>query len=134
MSPPGRLRGAFHPRVAPTPSPAQEARAVDTERGQRRRQLADAIPAQLVGAVHGELRPPLADDLALLTERACDDLHLRTAGHVVRDRRARGEGLVVGMSMDEKQPRGLHSDQLACSSGSAGGGTDIHSLRDAAHR
>ena len=85
------------------------------ERVQRRGQFTDAVAAELVGFVDGQLRPAVADDLALLAERAGDDVHLRPAGGVVRDGRARRQRLVVGMGMDEQQPRSLHSHQLAIS-------------------
>jgi hypothetical protein len=67
----------------------------------------------LVGGVDGEVRPAFADDLALFAQRARDDLYLRPARDVVRDRRARRQGLVIGMRMHEEQPRGLHSHQHA---------------------
>ena len=57
--------------------------------------------------VHGQLRPLVTDDLALLAERAGDDPHLRSAGHIVGDRGPVGDGLVVGMGMHEQQPWSL---------------------------
>ena len=70
-------RRARHPRVAPPARAAEEDRLVDAQLRQRRGQFADAVATELIGAVDGELRPALADHLALLAERARHDLHLR---------------------------------------------------------
>ena len=109
-----RARRAVHPRVTPPSRTAEKYRFVDSQRVQCRAQLADAVAAQLVGLVDRELCPALADHLTLLAERAGDDLDPRAAGDVMRNGRTGRQGLVVRMCMDEQQPRGLHSHQLAC--------------------
>ena len=74
---------------------------------QRRGEFADAVAAELVGVIDGQLRPTVTDDLALFAERAGDDVHLRPAGDVMGDGGAVGDGLVVRMGVHEQQPRGL---------------------------
>ena len=70
-------------------------------------QFADAVAAELVGVVNGQLRPLVADHLALLAERASDDLHLCATTDIVGDGDAIGDGLVIGMGMHEQQPGSL---------------------------
>ena len=62
-----------------------------------------ALGALEVGEVGG-------DDLALLAERAGEDVDLVAARDVVRERDAGGEGLVVGVGVDEEQPGGSVAD------------------------
>ncbi len=104
---PTPLRGARHARVAPAARAAEIDGFADAQRVQRRGELADSVAAELVRAIDGELGPPIADDLALLAERAGDDPHLRPAGGVVGDGGAVAEALVVGMRVHEQQPRRL---------------------------
>ena len=101
------LLGADHARVAPASRAAEIEGCADAQRLQRRGEFADAVAAQLVRTIDRELGPAIPDDLALLAERAGDDTHLRPAGGVVRDRGAVAEALVVGMCVDEQQPRSL---------------------------
>ena len=96
-------RRARHARITPPAGPAEENRAVDSEGSQRAVSSRDAVAAELVGAVDGQLGPALADHFAFLAERAGDDPHLRAAGRVMRDGPAGGEGLVVGVRVDEEQ-------------------------------
>ncbi len=70
-------RRAGHAGVTPASRAAQEDRFVDAQGSQGCGELADAVTAELVGVVDGQLRPALADDLTLLAERAGDDVHLR---------------------------------------------------------
>ena len=79
------------------------------------RALSRQMPLEnaVVGVVDGELRPLLPDHLTLFTQGARDHLHLRSQGYVPGDRRPGSERLVVGVGMDEQQPRGLHGHQLA---------------------
>ena len=70
-------------------------------------ELADAVAAQLVGAVGGELGQLGGDDLALLAEGAGDDgdVGVRVGG-VAGDHPAGCKGLVVGVGVDEDEPSG----------------------------
>ena len=108
---PAPRRGALHARVAPAARAAEVDGFADAQRTQRRGELADSVAAELVRAIDGELGPPLADDLALLAERARDDPDLRPAGDVVRDGGAVVEALVVRMRVHEQQPRRLRHDR-----------------------
>jgi hypothetical protein len=85
----------------------------DPERGARGRALGHAVATELVGLRGDEQLQVRPDDLAFLAERARDerDLGVRLGG-VVRDGAARGEGLVVGMRVDEQQPSGQVSRTL----------------------
>lgn len=74
-----------------------------TDRCHRRTQLVPAVLAErvlVVGVEVGQLR---RDDLALLPQGAGEDVHLVTEGDVVGDGHAGGEGLVVGVRVDEEQ-------------------------------
>ena len=83
------------------------------ERGARGRALGHPVAAELVGLRGDQQLQVGPDDLALLAERAGDerDRGVRLGG-VVRDGAARGEGLVVGMGVDEQQPSGQVSRTL----------------------
>ena len=70
--PAARLR-ADHPGIPPAAGAAEIDRARRPERLQRRGQLRDAVTAELVGVVDGQLCLLIADDLALLAEGAGDD-------------------------------------------------------------
>ncbi len=104
---PAARLGADHAGIAPPAGAAEVDGPVEAQRVQRGGQLADPVAAELVRVVHGQLRPLVTDDLALLAERAGDDLHLRSARDVVGDRGPVGDALVVGMGMHEQQPRSL---------------------------
>jgi len=97
-------RGAVHARVAPAAGASQIDGCGHAQRPQRGGELADAIAAELIRAIDGELGPMVADDFALLAEGAGDDAHLRPAGGVMRYGGAVGQALVVGMCVDEQQP------------------------------
>jgi hypothetical protein len=91
------------------------------ERGERRGDLADPESAQLVGSagavaeVDGQSRPLRADHLALLAERARHDQHLGAFGQIPRDRAAGGDGLVVGVRVDEQDA--AHQSPTRCQPG-----------------
>ena len=67
------------------PGPPRKFGLFDAEGFECRRQLADAISAQLVGGVDGQLGVLLADDFALFAEGAGDDVNVGAPGDVVRD-------------------------------------------------
>ncbi len=106
-TPPVARLGAGHAGIAPPAGATEVDGPVEAQRLQRGRQLTDPVAAELVCVVHGQLRPLVTDDLALFAERARDDLHLRSARHVVSNRGPVGDALVVGMGMHEQQPRSL---------------------------
>ena len=99
--------GARHAGVAPMSGAAKEIGLFDTEGVERLGELADAIPAELVGGVDRELGVAIADDFAFLTECAGDDVNLGAAGAVVGDGAAGRNRLVVRMGVDEEQARGF---------------------------
>jgi hypothetical protein len=53
----------------------KEIESFDSERVERLGELADAVPAELVGGVDRELRVLLADDFAIFPEGAGDDVN-----------------------------------------------------------
>ena len=69
------------------------------------RQLTDAIPAQLVGGVDGQLGVLLADDFALFAEGAGDDVNVGAVGDVVGDGAAGRQRFVVRVGVDKEQAR-----------------------------
>ena len=85
----------------------------DAKRRARGRPLGHPVAAELVGLRGDQQLQFRPDDLAFLAERARDerDLGVRLGG-VVRDGAARGEGLVVGVRVDEQQPSGQVSRTL----------------------
>ena len=83
---------------------AKEIGLIDSERVERLGELADAISAELVGGVDGELGVVLADDFAFFPEGAGDDVDVGAIGDVVGDGAAGRQGLVVGVGVDEEQP------------------------------
>ena len=99
--------GALHAGVAPMSRAAKEIGLFDAEGVQRLGQLADAIPAELVGGVDRELGVAIADDFALFAEGAGDDVNLGAAGAVVGDGAAGRQRLVVRMGVDEEQTGGF---------------------------
>ena len=66
-------------------------------------QLAPAVLGQGVADSAFEVGELCWDDLALLAERAREDVDVITAHHVVQDRDTGRERLVIGMSVDEEQ-------------------------------
>jgi hypothetical protein len=107
--------------VAPPAGATEEARPIHAQFRQRRGQFADAVAAELIGAVNGQLSELLADDLTFLPEGARDHLHAGTPRHVVGDGGAGGQRFVVGVGVDEQNPWVLHWHK-------------IDSPGDAAHR
>ncbi|COW64218.1 Uncharacterised protein [Mycobacterium tuberculosis] len=98
---------AGHAGVAPATRAAKVDRCADPERSQRRGELADAVATELVRMIGGELSPAIANDLALLTQGARDDMDLCATGGVVRDGCAVAQALIVGVCMNKQQPRRL---------------------------
>ena len=97
--------GALHAGVAPVSWAAKEIRLVDTQRGQRGGQLADAVPAELVGGIDRQLGIPLADDFAFFAEGAGDHVDVGAVGGVVRNGAAGRQRFVVRVGVDEEQTR-----------------------------
>jgi glutaminyl-peptide cyclotransferase len=95
--------GAFHAGVTPVPRAAKEVRLFDAEGVERVGEFADAVAAELVGGVNGQLGVALADDFALLAKGAGDDMNLGTARDVVGDCAAGCQRLVVRVGVDEEQ-------------------------------
>ena len=82
---------------------AKEIRLVDTQRSQRGGQLADAVPAQLVGGIDRQLGIPLADDFAFFAEGAGHHVDVGAVGGVVRNGAAGCQRFVVRVGVDEQQ-------------------------------
>ncbi len=83
---------------------AEEIRLVDSEGVESVGQFADAVAAQLVGGVDGQLGVALADDFALFAEGASDDVDVGAVGGVVGDGAPGRQGFVVWVGVDEEQP------------------------------
>ena len=95
--------GAVHAGVAPMTGAAKEIRLFYPKGVECGGQLADAIPAQLIGLVDGQLRILLADDFTFFTEGAGDDVDVGAVGGVVRDSAAGRQRFVVRVGVDEEQ-------------------------------
>lgn len=85
--------------------------AAGADGGHRAAQLVAAELAERVLVVGVEVRQLGRDDLALLAEGAGEHVDLVTGGDVVGDGDAGRERLVVGVGVDEEQPRGPPADQ-----------------------
>ena len=72
---------------------------------QRGGQLTDPVAAELVGVLDAQLRPAVPDDLALLAEGAGHHGDLGAGRRVPGDCDAVVDRLVVGVGVDEDQPR-----------------------------
>ncbi len=101
---------AGHPGVAPPRGRAVGAGSEEVlghpEGGQRTAELPEPVRGERVALGPLEVGEGGGDDLALLAERAGEDVDLVAARDVVRERHPRGEGLVVGVGVDEQQPGG----------------------------
>jgi len=63
----------------------------------------DAVFAERVVLVRGQVHELRDEDLALFTQRAGDERHVRAFGGVLRHGRAGSDALIVGMSVHEEQ-------------------------------
>ena len=95
--------GPPHAGVAVVAGPTQEAVVGDAQLGHGIGELTDAVPAEPVVAMGGEMLEIGDEDLALLAQRARDQRDLGPFGGVARHGGAVGDGLVVGMGVDEHQ-------------------------------
>ncbi len=75
----------------------------DADGGHRRRQLADAVPAELVGLVGGQAGQLGHEDLALLAQRAGQQGDVRALGDVAGHGGPVVDRLVVGVGVHEEQ-------------------------------
>src|SRR6202022_1027671 len=96
--------GTGHAQITPAARAAEEDRRGHPQCWRRRGGFADAVAAEWVGVIGGQLGPTVTDDLALFAESAGDDVHLSPAGDVMGDGGAVGDGLVVRMGVHEQQP------------------------------
>src|SRR5699024_2635278 len=90
-----RGRGTRHAGVAPAPRTAEEPGRRSAQRVQGGGEFEYPVPAELVRVVRPQLRPPVADHLSLLAQRARDHGDLGTLRRVAGDGAAGGDGLVV---------------------------------------
>lgn len=97
------LLGAHHPGVAEASGAAEEAVVGDPELLHGGGELADAVRAEDVLAVRGEVRENVRDDLALLAEGAGHQGDVGTVGRVLGHGGAIVDRLVVGVRVHEEQ-------------------------------
>ena len=95
-------RGSLHARIAPASRAAEKYRLVDAEGFKRRGQFADAVAAQLVGAVDSKVLISLTDDLAFFAEGAGDDVHVSAVSDVMRNGSTGCQRFIVRMGVDEQ--------------------------------
>ena len=129
-----------HTRIPPPSGSTEESRFAEPEVPQRGGQFADAVATQLIGVIDTQMLPRLPDDLALLAEGARQHGHLGAERGIARHGHTVVDGLVIGMSVHEQQPRNCrHRPSSACviarrrhptDSGSAGSETAARSEDD----
>ncbi len=118
---------ADHAAVTPPTRPTEEAVVVDTERRAGARQLADAVPAELVAPVRPQIDQLGDEHLAHLPECAGDEGDVSVGiGGVGRHGHPSPDHLVVGVGVHEQHPPRRQISGVRPGLGRRSGSSHIH--------